>query len=57
MQQLQQYWIAQALEKDLGDPNHPDSIMSFKTTIALDEQETFPEKEIEWLYRTHLGAL
>lgn len=54
MHQLKQYGVAQALERDLGDPNHPDSIMSFKSAIALDETETFPEREIDWLYNWHL---
>lgn len=49
-----QYWIAEALEKDLGDPVNPDSVMSFKSAIELDEREEFPEKEIDWLYKWNL---
>ncbi|PSB02642.1 acyl-CoA dehydrogenase [Merismopedia glauca] len=54
MHQLKQYWLAEALEKDLGHPGDPESIMSFASAIALDEQEAFPEAEIEWLYNWNL---
>ena len=54
MQQLEQYQVAEALEKDLGDPNHPESILSFKTVVELDEKEAFPEQELTWLYNWHL---
>ncbi|MGK7948710.1 MAG: acyl-CoA dehydrogenase [Xenococcaceae cyanobacterium] len=54
MQQLEQYRVAENLEKDLGDPNHPESIMSFKTVMELDEREAFPEQELTWLYNWHL---
>jgi alkylation response protein AidB-like acyl-CoA dehydrogenase len=50
----QQYRIAQALEQALGDPCNPDSILSFKSAIALDEREEFPEQEVAWLYNWHL---
>ncbi|NES81012.1 MAG: acyl-CoA dehydrogenase [Moorea sp. SIO2B7] len=54
MQELKQYWVAQALEKDLGYPGDPDSVMSFKKVIDLDEREAFPEQEIDWLYNWKL---
>ena len=54
MQQLKQYQVAEALEKDLGEPNEPESVLSFKTVVELDEQEAFPEQELTWLYNWHL---
>lgn len=54
MNPLKQYEIAQKLERDLGDPNNPDSVMSWQSAIALDEKETFPEQEINWLYNWNL---
>jgi alkylation response protein AidB-like acyl-CoA dehydrogenase len=54
MHQLKQYELAETLEKALGDPCDPDSIMSFKSSIDLDERDAFPEKEIEWLYNWQL---
>jgi alkylation response protein AidB-like acyl-CoA dehydrogenase len=54
MHQLKQYWVAEALEKALGDPLNPDSVMSFKRVIELDEREEFPEGEINWLYNWKL---
>jgi alkylation response protein AidB-like acyl-CoA dehydrogenase len=54
MHDLKQYWIAQALEKDLGDPLAPDSIMSFKRVMEIDESEEFPHQEIAWLYNWKL---
>lgn len=54
MHQLKQYWVAEALEKDLGDPSHPESIMSFKHCVDLDEREEFPEEDIKWLYNWNL---
>ncbi len=50
MKLLKQYWVAEALERDLGAPFIPDSPLSFQRTAALDEQEVFPEAEIKWLY-------
>ena len=50
MHKLKQYWVAEALEKDLGDPRNPDSVMSFKSVVELDEREEFPEQELNWLY-------
>lgn len=55
MHQLKQYWIAQALEKDLGDPCNPSNMMSFKQSIELDEREEFPEEAINWLYNWNLN--
>lgn len=50
MHPLKQYWIAEALEKDLGDPENPNSVMSFAQVIDLDEREEFPHEIIHWLY-------
>lgn len=47
---LKQYDLAEALEKDLGNPSNPDAIMSFKRVIEVDENESFPHSEINWLY-------
>lgn len=54
MKQLSQYQIAETLEKDLGDPRIPESVMSWQSAIAIDETEEFPQKEIDWLYNYHL---
>jgi alkylation response protein AidB-like acyl-CoA dehydrogenase len=54
MNNLKHYHIAEALEKDLGDPLNPDSILSFKRAIELDEKEEFPHQEIAWLYNWNL---
>jgi alkylation response protein AidB-like acyl-CoA dehydrogenase len=54
MQLLKQFWVAQALERDLGDPGNPDNIMSFKQVIDLDEKEEFPHEIIDWLYNWKL---
>ncbi|AFY77114.1 MAG: acyl-CoA dehydrogenase [Hydrococcus sp. C42_A2020_068] len=54
MHELKQYWVAQTLEKDLGDPLAPDSIMSFRRVIEIDESEEFPHQEIDWLYKWKL---
>jgi alkylation response protein AidB-like acyl-CoA dehydrogenase len=54
MHQLKQYWVAEALEKDLGEPLEPDSVISFKQAIAIDESEEFPHQEIAWLYNWKL---
>jgi alkylation response protein AidB-like acyl-CoA dehydrogenase len=54
MQPLKQYWVAEALERDLGDPLNPDSMMSFKQVLNLDEQEAFPHDIINWLYNWNL---
>jgi alkylation response protein AidB-like acyl-CoA dehydrogenase len=54
MQPLKQFWVAEALEKDLGDPSNPDSMMSFKQVIDLDEKEEFPQEIIDWLYNWKL---
>ncbi|MEO1350098.1 MAG: hypothetical protein AAFW84_15055, partial [Cyanobacteria bacterium J06635_15] len=43
-----------ALERDLGDPNNPDNLMSFQQTAAIDESEEFPHQEIAWLYNWQL---
>ncbi|MCP2728973.1 acyl-CoA dehydrogenase [Limnofasciculus baicalensis] len=54
MDKLKQYQLAQALEKDLGDPCNPDSVMSFKRVVELDEQEAFTDDEVNWLYNWKL---
>ncbi|TAE59140.1 MAG: acyl-CoA dehydrogenase [Nostocales cyanobacterium] len=54
MQPLKQFWVAEALEKDLGDPGNPDSMMSFKQVMDLDEKEEFPDEIIDWLYNWKL---
>ena len=50
MQHLKQYWLAESLERGLGDPTLPDSILSFKCAVDLDEAEAFPKAEVNWLY-------
>ena len=50
MKKLKQYWTAEALEKDLGDPLNPDNPLSYKRVIEIDESEEFPHEEIRWLY-------
>ncbi|NEP85382.1 MAG: acyl-CoA dehydrogenase [Okeania sp. SIO2C2] len=54
MDKLKQYWVAEELERALGDPQNPDSTMSFKRVIEIDESEEFPHQEIEWLYNWKL---
>ncbi|MBK1986465.1 acyl-CoA dehydrogenase [Sphaerospermopsis aphanizomenoides BCCUSP55] len=54
MQLLKQFWVAEALEKDLGDPGNPESMMSFQQVIDLDEKEEFPQEIIDWLYNWKL---
>ncbi|NES70472.1 MAG: acyl-CoA dehydrogenase, partial [Okeania sp. SIO2D1] len=54
MDKLKQYWLAEELERALGDPENPDSTMSFKRVIEIDESEEFPHQEIEWLYNWKL---
>ena len=41
MKKLKQYWVAQALEKDLGDPMIPESALSFKKLMQIDESEEY----------------
>ncbi|MEG3438241.1 acyl-CoA dehydrogenase family protein [Pannus brasiliensis CCIBt3594] len=50
MHKLKQYWVAEALEKDLGDPLVPENPLSYKRVIEIDESEEFPHDEIRWLY-------
>ena len=54
MENLKQYQLAEALERDLGDPLNPYSTMSFKRVMAIDESEEFPQSEIDWLYNWKL---
>jgi alkylation response protein AidB-like acyl-CoA dehydrogenase len=55
MTDLKQYQIAEALEKALGDPHLPESVMSFKRIMEIDETEAFPHEEIAWLYNWKLS--
>jgi alkylation response protein AidB-like acyl-CoA dehydrogenase len=50
MEKLKQYWLAEALEKALGDPLNPNSVMSFQRVLEIDESEEFPHAEVNWLY-------
>ncbi|MDV3000833.1 MAG: Crotonobetainyl-CoA reductase [Chroococcopsis gigantea SAG 12.99] len=50
MHELKQYWVAEALEKDLGNPLDPENPLSFKKVMEIDEREEFPHEEIKWLY-------
>ncbi|MBW4520425.1 MAG: acyl-CoA dehydrogenase family protein [Scytolyngbya sp. HA4215-MV1] len=54
MHPLKHYWVAEALERDLGDPLNPDSMMSFKQVVDLDEKEEFPHDIVNWLYNWNL---
>ena len=54
MSNYKTYEIAEALEQDLGNPSNPDSIISFKRVIEIDESEEFPHAEIDWLYQWNL---
>ncbi|NEZ67996.1 acyl-CoA dehydrogenase [Leptolyngbyaceae cyanobacterium CCMR0082] len=50
MKSLKQYWVAEALERSLGNPFIPENPLSFQHMATLDEQEVFPEGEIKGLY-------
>ncbi len=54
MTKLKQYRLAEKLEQDLGSPENPDNLLSYKQVIDIDETEEFPHKEIEWLYNWKL---
>lgn len=54
MHKLKPYWLAETLEKDLGDPFNPDSVMSFQRVVEIDESEEFPHDEVNWLYNWKL---
>jgi alkylation response protein AidB-like acyl-CoA dehydrogenase len=54
MHPLQPYQTAEALERDLGNPQQPENTLSFARVVELDEQEAFPQKELAWLYDWHL---
>ncbi len=43
------HFSAQKLEISLGDPEQADSPLSFAGTIALDEQDAFPQEHVDWL--------
>jgi alkylation response protein AidB-like acyl-CoA dehydrogenase len=55
MTDLKQYQIAEDLENALGDPHLPESVMSFKRIMEIDETEVFPHEEIAWLYNWKLS--
>jgi alkylation response protein AidB-like acyl-CoA dehydrogenase len=55
MTDLKQYQIAEDLENALGDPNLPESVISFKRVMEIDETEAFPHEEIAWLYNWKLS--
>jgi alkylation response protein AidB-like acyl-CoA dehydrogenase len=44
------YQTAEALERHLGDPMDPDSPMSYRDIMALDEREEYPERHLELLH-------
>lgn len=46
----------EALERALGDPAQPDALMSFKTTVGLDDRESFPEEAVAALDRFGLQS-
>jgi alkylation response protein AidB-like acyl-CoA dehydrogenase len=48
------YRVAEALERDLGDPLNPESNISFQAVMDIDEKEIFPHDLIKWLYDWHL---
>ena len=50
MTALRQYQAAEALERELGDPNEPESPLSFAYSRDIDESERFPEEALNWLY-------
>lgn len=50
MDRLKQYRLAEELESALGAPENPDSQMSFKRVVEIDETEVFPAEEVKWLY-------
>lgn len=50
MKLLKQYRVAAALEQDLGHPAIASHPLSFQHTAELDEQESFPDADVEWLY-------
>ena len=54
IEQFKQYWLAESLERDLGDPNDPKNVISFQQTAQIDESEAFPHDEIAWLYNWQL---
>ncbi len=50
MKKLLQYNLAETVEKDLGNPEIPNSILSYQRVIEIDESEQFPHEEVAWLY-------
>jgi alkylation response protein AidB-like acyl-CoA dehydrogenase len=54
MTSLPQYQTAQALEQALGHPAIAENPLSFQRTAELDEAETFPQSEVDWLYAWQL---
>src|SRR3569832_765344 len=46
-----QYRASEALERFLGDPEHPANVMSFHNVMQWDEQAAFPQAAVDELYR------
>src|SRR5262245_22567104 len=50
-----QYASSLLLEEFLGDPFHPDSLLSFKQSMETDEREEFPRTACDSLSRWNLN--
>lgn len=51
-----QYDTTVQLERDLGDPRDPDSALSFRHAVELDESERFPDEDLHALWDWGLNA-
>lgn len=49
IKELPHFKLAQELEAELGDPNNPETLMSFKRIMELDESESFQEEFFQYL--------
>lgn len=49
IRELPQYQLGQMLEEALGDPNNPETLMSYKRIMELDESESFQEEFFQFL--------
>lgn len=49
IRELPQFKLGQMLEEALGDPNNPDTLMSYKRIMELDESESFQEEFFQYL--------
>ncbi|HEY9031084.1 MAG TPA: acyl-CoA dehydrogenase [Kangiella sp.] len=49
IKELPHFQLAQELEAKLGDPNNPETLMSFKRIMELDESESFQEEFFQFL--------